>query len=785
MPTTNYKEGKRMEQAVTNTIGMLLIPISPGSFVMGGQTSIAEGWYEKPAHSVKITSSFYISETEVTLAQFRKFRPDFVAVPGSEPYVSGVSWHDAVAFCEWLSRAEGNPYRLPTEAEWEYTCRAGSTSLFWSGDARPELGQPNPWGLKNLHGGVREWCLDWYSDYPSDGGDQLDPVGPADGMARVVRGGGLDNDEAQYAHSASRAGIAPDFGWQPGMAAQSQAGQHRIGFRLVQGALPKTRPVPSAAPFALACIKQTAAGITKGPEPSKPWYHRRYLLPTPPENVGYKDYAPSGIQAGVMRHNHSPALEVCPNGDLLLVIYTSAGLEYEPEVGMIASRLRYGSDEWDMPERAFDFPGVNDHAPCLWRDKRDLHLFWGCPNLPGGYPFNWMSSKDSGATWSDVKFPKFNAPVGPHARQPIATAFRGADGAMYLSSDGAGQTSVLWSSRDNGKSWQDAGAPNVLTASARPKLADGMNLTDGRSAGRHTAYVMLKDGSILGMGGKNTDIDGHMPKAISKDGGKTWTVSKTPFHTVGGNQRPCIVRLQSGRLFFSTDMHSNTSPHTPDIKMIGAVVALSDDEGQTWTIKLLPGTLAHESGQLGTQTTLGYSVARQADNGIIHLITTMNSPCLHFELNEAWILSESAGISQHQQPKVTGVRKYKESSRGSLRADWSAGTADDGRYLLDGRQVVYYPNGRIQWEAVYKAGVKVGDEHYNSPDGKRIWAWRHHDDGTNTWSQWWPNGQMKCESTWRDMHCEGLTRTWDVKGKLVNTSTYTAGRVTSSKGKGQ
>jgi len=120
--------------------------------------------------------------------------------------------------------------------------------------------------------------------------------------------------------------------------------------------------------------------------------------------------------------------------------------------------------------------------------------------------------------------------VGPHSKQPINTAFRDKDGVMYVANDAAGGTSVLWASHDNGKTWYD---------------------TQGRSAGRHTTYVLLKDGSILGMGGKNTDIDGFMPKAISRDGGKTWKKDKTQFCALGSNQRPSILRLQSGRLFFA------------------------------------------------------------------------------------------------------------------------------------------------------------------------------------------------------------------------------------------
>lgn len=116
----------------------------------------------------------------------------------------------------------------------------------------------------------------------------------------------------------------------------------------------------------------------------------------------------------------------------------------------------------------------------------------------------------------------------------------------------------------------------------------------GRIAGRHTTYATLKDGRILAMGGKNTDIDGYMPKAISSDGGKNWTVTKTPFAAMGSNQRPCLIRLHSGRLFFCSDFQHRNGSHPEAIKQLGSYVALSDDEGTSWHIKKMVDTLPHE-----------------------------------------------------------------------------------------------------------------------------------------------------------------------------------------------
>ena len=218
-------------EPVTNSIGMKLVPIQPGTFTMGQdgppledylrQKRFGEIWKvkdqidfdEKPAHKVTITQPFFMGVTEVTLGQYRQFDPDFKKnnpkfKPADDDAVGGVTWEKAVAFCEWLSKKEGKLYRLPTEAEWEYAGRAGSKTAYSFGQSSKSLAdyawftensskqtnpvgqkKPNAWGLCDIHGSVWEWCSDdWSGDYSK--GFASDPPGPSDVSFRVNRGGG-------------------------------------------------------------------------------------------------------------------------------------------------------------------------------------------------------------------------------------------------------------------------------------------------------------------------------------------------------------------------------------------------------------------------------------------------------------------------------------------------------------------------------------------------------------------------------------------------------------------
>jgi hypothetical protein len=461
--------------------------------------------------------------------------------------------------------------------------------------------------------GPRQWCLDWYGEYGAS--PQTDPIGADGGIARVVRGGVLDIESphcarANYARASERAGIPPAFGPDG-----SQFGLHEIGFRIVQAPIPASKPSPRAIPAVFADVKQSGADLTGGRDASRPHYRKRRVLPVPPDGSTPEEIRSAGLHPAFRSDHHSPGFEVLTNGDLLAVFY-SAYHEYDPEVGLIATRLRCGADEWDMPSFAFDLPGANDHAPMLWNDKGILWLFWGNPQLPGAFPFNFTTSIDTSATWSEVGFPRIVGAVGELGKpQPINTAFRDRKGTIFVATDAKGASSMLWASDDDGRTWRDTG---------------------GRTLGRHTTFVLLRDGRILGMGGKNTQIDGYMPRSISRDGGKTYEVSRTPFPALTSGQRPCIVRLASGRLFFAGDFQNKQAEKPATISETGCYVALSDDEGETWRIKKLIGT------QRGNKLndTLGYCVARQAPEGLIHIITSRTRPSVHFELNEAWILTE-------------------------------------------------------------------------------------------------------------------------------------------------
>jgi hypothetical protein len=538
-----------------------------------------------------------------------------------------------------------------------------------------------------------------------------------------------------------------------------------IGFRIVHAELPKTAPLPDERPYVMQGVKQMAINLDQGPDPDKPYFRKRFLLPTPPENTEKQYIDGSGFHPIFYRHNHDPGLVVCPNGDLLMILYTST-YEDEPEVGLMATRLRFGSDQWDMPSPFIDLADVNDVAPLLWKEHEKLYFFFGNLHLDSTYPFQWTTSDDNGATWEEIMYPYFKGNVGPFTPQPINSAFRDKAGRLYVACDGLGATSLLWASDDDCATWYDTG---------------------GRSGGRHTSFVLLKNGDILGMGGKHSDINGFMPKSISEDGGKSWKISQSPFSAQGTNQRPSIIRLASGRLFMAGDFQRIDGFQPAAIKQRGSYVALSEDEGKNWYIKKVPGAQEHESLDRSKNmrgSTLGYSVAKQAANGMIHLIATMTHPCLHFEFNEAWIYSQadptvkSDEVLMLSKAKHMGnVISYHENYRnGAVKLVYQAGKGDDGRHLLHGTETWYYENGQKQYEATYHLGKKVGKEAYWGINGNKKWEWDHQTSGKSAWMQWWPNGNKKAVSLWKNMKCEGVAKTWDRDGRLLSEFTFKNGK---------
>jgi len=182
--------------------------------------------------------------------------------------------------------------------------------------------------------------------------------------------------------------------------------------------------------------------------------------------------------------------------------------------------------------------------------------------------------------------------------------------------------------------------------------------------------------------------------------------------------------------------------------------------------------------------TLGYAVATQGPNGMIHLIATMTNPCLHFEMNEAWILDGPTAERSNEElmtstaTAVGQVKTYEERyPGGALKGSWTGGVADDGRFLLHGPETWYYEDGQKQWEMTWALGRKVGTETHWSPEGRVVWAWEHAEDGSSVWTQYWPNGERKAESTWRHFMADGEARRWDPSGRLSSQVTFRRGRL--------
>jgi sulfatase modifying factor 1 len=237
-------------KTITNTIGMKLNLIPAGTFMMGSPAGEAKRKVNEHQHKVTITKAFYMQTAEVTQGQWK-------AVMGTEPWknklyvkegpnyaASCVSWDDVVAYCEKLSEREGKTYRLPTEAEWEYACRAGTQTTWSFGDDENDLGdntwygenandvgekyphqvglkKPNAFGLYDMHGNVSEWCNDYLGEDYYKQSPKNDPRGPTRGSFRVLRAGSWD---------------LPTIGARSAYRGSGEAGYHGAdaGFRVVR-----------------------------------------------------------------------------------------------------------------------------------------------------------------------------------------------------------------------------------------------------------------------------------------------------------------------------------------------------------------------------------------------------------------------------------------------------------------------------------------------------------------------------------------------------------------------
>jgi hypothetical protein len=718
----------------TNSIGMEFVRVEPGVFRLGSGDdfrvlNVGLSNYDcQPAHEVTLTQPFYLLRERVSQEHFAQSH-----VLGT---AADIDWNHAVEFCEWLSRKEGRTYRLPTEAEF-------GLSKFRSGPS----------------GGVdREWAADWYGLQSSE--HVLDPVGPVEGISKVALA-----ELGSHWGGCARFSVPPSASGKPW-------GFAPLGFRVVLEIEPVRRPSVTPAPFVQAAVKQESVPALQGPSPKQPYFTARFALPIPPENDTQLTGPLAGIDRSVMAHQHSPGFCILPNGDALAIYFSAkdakGSSESDPGTRFVQARLRFGAEQWDPPELFYDITGYNDQSGLLWNDSGTLRFFGGGRGASEWLPFKMVISTNNGVSWT-MSLPLLDFPAHDFTPQPINSAFRAADGAIYFAMDGEKDNSFLWRSTDNGVHWHDMG---------------------GRTSARHSTIAPLDDsGHLLSIGGKHVNINGWSPMNLSSDWGTTWSESKpSPFPPLAGNQRPAMIKLSNGHLCFVTDTYDRKSGNTPEGLQIkpGCMVCISTNNGKDWRMKPIPVALPHEADR--KCGTLGYASLVQAPNGIIHLLATMTQPCLHYEFNETWVWSDAGDLT----PEMTGgrIQGFREKyPNGHTRVTWSARITPGGRYLLHGRETAYYESGGKAHEVLYENGLKTGQETYWAMDGTKIWTWSHHPEKhTSTWTHYWRNGKKRLESVWdtrpkardldREFHglvANGSATHWTEQGKVARVYTFTNG----------
>lgn len=642
-------------QSSSNTF-IPMVEIPSGSFYMGSD-GLGMDYDEAPIHKVVFSHPFRMGITEVTNKQYEAFDPEHKKMRGKnglsvedDEAVTNVSYHDAIAFCKWLSHKEGKNYRLPTEAEWEYACRAGSYTLFSTGDDLPVIYHrnqkvardfsyvslkvaqtpPNAFGLYGMHGNVEEWCLDWYAPYLEK--TQTNPSGPSHGEFRVTRGGS-HHTPTKYLRSANRLAMIPED-------------KHsQTGFRIVEASYPlNIYEVDEPKPLNQAFISQQ----------DKVW-DSQVLTPFFLPPIPYVIPPACDSKIPFYSHNHQPALTWCDNGDLLCVWFSSNN-ENGREMVVLGSRLRADRNEWEKASLFFKVPDRNMTGSALYNDGQGTLYHLNGVEASGDWQNLAMilrTSQDNGATWSS---PSLIAPEHAKRHQVIAGTIKTREGWLIQACDagpGSHDGAAIHISKDKGKTWHDPWDGTSL-----PDFKEGNS--GSTIAGIHAGIVQLEDGRLLALGRGNSirDKEGkdRMPMSISNDMGKSWNYSATSLPPIDGGQRLVLMKLREGPLLLvSFTDHPLRTPieergmlfKNKDGKEYigyGMYAALSYDEGKTWPVRKLitDGVYRFLNGGAWTgffemdefrAEPRGYLAGTQPPDNLIHIVSSR----LHYRFNLSWI----------------------------------------------------------------------------------------------------------------------------------------------------
>lgn len=653
----------------SDTLVPPLVDLPAGTFGMGSM-GVGVDFDEAPYHPVRISHPFRMGRTEVTNAQYERFDPAHRALRGldslcfaDEEPVTNVTWTDAMRYCQWLSQETGRHFRLPTEAEWEYACRAGTLTLFNTGDGLPGAMQrnqqhtrylrpvnlrvaqnePNAFGLYDMHGGVEEWCLDWYARY--EAGEQTDPHGPDQGITKVTRGGSHNTPE-RYLRSANRLAMLPDD-------------SHSLtGFRIVEDlvARPDLPSLDVALSAVLAPLPAEASYVgndtTVVTSHSYDWVAQRHNEAYFAEPQPFVVAPPCGSGVPFYSHNHQPAITWCDNGDLL-AIWFSAEAENSREMVVLSSRLHPRATTWEPAREFLRIADRNLTGSSLLNDGHGtLYHFNGVEQAGDWRNLALMlrTSTDNGRTWQR---PHLIEPAHRPRHQVIAGPIVLRDGTIAQLCDagpeGDDGTSIhLLRQGQSTDPWDGQLQPRTFVEGA----------TGSSIAGIHAGIVQLRDGSLLAMGRgllssvRGADGRDHLPISRSTDGGRTWTYSASPFPPIQGHQRLVLMRLSEGPLLLISFTDHPTRTPAADRGLVmsdgrkgyGLYAALSYDEGQTWPVRKLitDGRERTLNGGAWTQyfrmdathaEPRGYMAVTQSPDGLIHLLSSR----IHYAFNLQWL----------------------------------------------------------------------------------------------------------------------------------------------------